>query len=292
MQFLITGSSTGIGEACARWLDARGHRVFAGVRRADDAARLKAGASERLVPVLIDVADDSTIKAALSTVASVLSGAGLDGVVNNAGIAVGGPLEYLPIDAIRRQLDVNVIGQIAVTQAFMALIRRARGRIVFMGSVGGRFATPFLGPYCASKFALEAIADSLRVEVQPWGVHVSIVEPGSIATPIWHKPADAGSPIDGERAHDAQRDYGPALTAFRAAVAEAGGRGIPADEVAKAVEHALTSRSPKTRYVVGRDARIQVALRNFVSDRLRDRFMTRLMKLPARGSASYRPGPG
>ena len=122
-------------------------------------------------------------------------------------------------------------------------------------------------------------------------MHVSIVEPGSIATPIWRKPGDGGSPIDGERGHDAERDYGPALAAFRAAAAEAGGRGIPADEVAKVVEHALTSRSPKTRYVVGRDARLQVALRNFVSDRLRDRFMTRLLKLPARGSATYRPGP-
>jgi len=290
MQYLITGASTGIGESCARWLDARGHRVFAGVRREADAARLRAGASDRLVPIPIDVSDESSIRAALDRIGRALGGAGIDGVVNNAGIAVGGPLEYLPIDAIRRQMEVNLIGQIAVTQAFMPLLRRARGRLVFIGSIGGRFTTPFLWPYCASKFGLEAISDALRVELQPWGMHVAIVEPGSIATPIWKKPGDGGAPVIGERERDMERDYGKAMVAFRTAVAAAGARGIPADAVAKVVEHALTSRSPRTRYVVGRDAKIQLALRHFVTDRLRDRFLTRVLGLPARDSATYRAG--
>jgi NAD(P)-dependent dehydrogenase (short-subunit alcohol dehydrogenase family) len=288
MQILITGASTGIGEACARWFDARGHRVFAGVRREADAEKLRAGSSDRMTPVTIDVADASSIRASLDTIAASLSGAGLDGLVNNAGIAVPGPLEYLPLDAIRQQLEINVVGQIGVTQAFLPLIRRGRGRIVFMGSIGGLVCTPFLGPYCASKFALEAIADALRIEVQPWGIHVTIVEPGSIATPIWNKP---GVPFDRARIGDVERDYGAALDAFRAAVAAAGARGLPADRVAAVVDHALTARSPRTRYVIGPDARFQRALRSLVPDRLRDLVLTRILKLPPRGAATHRPIP-
>jgi NAD(P)-dependent dehydrogenase (short-subunit alcohol dehydrogenase family) len=286
MQILVTGASTGIGEGCARWLDGRGHRVFAGVRREADATRLKTGSSERLMPVLLDVTDEGSIAASLAQIGSALvqeaEGAGLDGLVNNAGIAVAGPLEYVALDALRRQLDVNVVGQVAVTQAFLPLVRRARGRIVFMGSIGGRVSTPFLAPYCASKFALEAIADALRVELQPWGIHVALLEPGSIATPIWVKPGDGGVPADAARAAATDRDYGGAIAALRTAVAASGARGLPTDAVSAVVEHALTSTSPKTRYSVGRDAKIQLALRRFTSDRIRDRLITRVMNLPRR----------
>lgn len=282
---LITGASTGIGEACARWLDSRGHRVFAGVRTAAAAERLRSGSSGPITPLTLDVADAESIAAARSKVETALDGAGLHGLVNNAGIAVAGPLEHVPIEAFRRQLEVNVTGQVAVTQAFLPLIRLGHGRIVFMGSIGGRLSTPFLAPYSASKFALEAIADALRVEVQPWGVGVSIVEPGSIATPIWTKSAFDTSLLSADRIEAMQRDYGAAINAFRSAAESTGARGLPPDTVAAAVEHALVGGSPRTRYVVGRDARIQIALRRWVPDRLRDRLLTRALKLPRRGSA-------
>lgn len=276
---LITGASTGIGEACALWFDRKGYRVFAGVRRTADADRLRASASARLLPVGIDVTEAASISAARDAVERELAGGGLDGLVNNAGIAVAGALELLPIDALRRQLEVNVVGQVAVTQAFLPMVRRARGRVVLMGSIGGRMATPFLGPYCASKFALEAVADALRVELKPWGIEVAIVEPGSIATPIWTKSAgEAAARLSGP---SGGADYTAALAAIGRAAASAGRRGAPASLVARAVEHALESPRPKTRYVVGFDARVRTWLIRLVPDRLRDRLIIRAIKLPS-----------
>jgi NAD(P)-dependent dehydrogenase (short-subunit alcohol dehydrogenase family) len=280
MHVLITGASTGIGEACARWLDRQGHHAIAGVRRDADARRLREGASERLTTVLLDVTDAASIANARSEVERQTAGRGLGGLVNNAGIAVAGPLEHVPLDAFRHQLEVNVTGQVAVTQAFLPLLRAARGRIVLMGSIGGRMSTPFLAPYCASKFALEAIADSLRVELQPWGIHVAIVEPGSIATPIWNKSDESTSATLAGAAAALERDYGRAMAAVREAAAATGRRGLPAEIVAQAVEHALTAPSPRTRYLVGRDARIRALLMRFVPDRVRDRLIARAMKLP------------
>ena len=284
MRILVTGASTGIGEGCTRWLDARGHRVFAGVRREEDGARLKTGGSDRLTPVLLDVTDEVSIRAAFSQIASASGGEGLDGLVNNAGIAVAGPLEHLALDALRRQLEVNVVGQVAVTQAFLPLLRRSRGRIVFIGSIGGRFTTPFLAPYCASKYALESIADALRIELQPWGIHVSILEPGSIATPIWKKPVDGDVPADATRDDVIERDYGTAIAGFRGVVAKTAARAVSTDAVSQVVERALTARSPKTRYVVGWDAKFQAAMARFITDRMRDRLVTYVMKLPRRAS--------
>lgn len=277
---LITGASTGIGEACARRLDGAGYRVFAGVRRSEDAERLRAGASSRLVPVFIDVADASSIAAARAEVTRVLDGAGLDALVNNAGIAVAGPLELLPLDALRNQLEINVVGQVAVTQAFLPLVRKAAGRVVLMGSIGGRMSTPFLSPYCASKFALEAIADALRVELAPWHIQVAIVEPGSIATPIWSKSESAADRLQSQFPTIEGADYSAALAAMREAAAATGRRGEPASRVADAVMHAIEARSPKTRYLVGRDARLRAWLVRFVPDRLRDRLLRRALKLP------------
>ena len=280
MKVLITGASTGIGEACARWLDARGHQVFAGVRRPEDAERLRSGSSARLSCVTLDVADARSIQTSFETIATTVGGDGLDGLVNNAGIAVAGPLEYVPLDALRRQLEVNVVGQIAVTQAFLGLVKKARGRVVFMGSIGGRMATPFLGPYCASKFALEAIADALRVELRPWGVHVSIIEPGSIATPIWNKGEDDARAMQSVVGDGLTRDYGAALAALRKAAAESGQRGSSPDIVAAVVEHALTASNPKTRYPVGRDARTRAVIGRLLPDRIRDRVIIKRLKLP------------
>src|SRR5919198_2886732 len=207
---LITGASTGIGEACALRLDARGWRVFAGVRREEDAARLRSQLSERSQPVIVDVTDPASIARATATVSSVLKEEGLAGLVNNAGIAVAGPLEFLSLEEFRRQLEVNVTGQLAVTQACLPQLRRGRGRIVFMGSIAGRVTFPMMGPYSASKHALEALADALRVELQPWGMHVSIVEPGSIATPIWRKGEEAAAQASARFPPAADHLYGAA----------------------------------------------------------------------------------
>ena len=277
---VITGASTGIGRACALRLDRMGWRVFAGVRNADAGAALTKVASDRLTPVIIDVTDAASIAAAAELVAAAVGDRGLAGLVNNAGISVAGPLEFLPVDDLRQQLEVNVVGQVAVTQAFLPMIRQGTGRVVFMGSISGKLATPFLGPYAASKFAIEAIADALRIELHPWAIEVALVEPGSIATPIWGKGqarADALEAALSTRAHEL---YDPAIAAVRRTATEAEQRGIPADRVARVVARALTAKKPRTRYVVGRDARVQGLLARFAPDRLRDRLVSRLMGLP------------
>lgn len=282
---VITGASTGIGEACALRLDRQGWRVFAGVRKEADGASLKEKGSERLTPVIIDVTDQATITACAERVSAATGASGLAGLVNNAGIAVAGPLEFLPLEDLRRQLEVNVIGQIAVTQAFMPRIRAARGRIVNIGSIGGRMATPFLGPYNASKFAMEALTDALRQELRPWGIHVSIIEPGSISTPIWDKGQAAADEMEKNMPEEAMKLYGDAITSMRAAGKEFEEAGIPPDEVAKFVQHALTASTPKTRYVVGRDAQIQRVLVKMVPDRIRDGLVQRQLKLPGKDSS-------
>jgi len=197
----------------------------------------------------------------------------LDALVDNAGVAIAGPLEFLPAEELTRQLDVNVVGQLRVTQAFLPALRRRRGRIVLMGSIAGRSALPFLGAYAMSKFALEAMADTLRVEVAPWGMQVTIVEPGTIATPIWTKPQRSFD----ESSREAAELYGERVEKFRRLAAErASGHAVPADEVAKVVERALTSAKPKTRYLVGPDAKRRARLQK-LPDRLRDRLLTRFL---------------
>src|SRR3954468_3502434 len=185
---LITGASTGIGEATALKLDEAGFRVFAGVRKPEDGERLKAKASDRLSVVQpLDVTDHDSIAKARAQVESELGGVPLRGIVNNAGIGSGGPLEAIDLDEFRQSLEVNTVGALAVTQAFLPLLRSSRGRIVNMSSIGGRLAQPFAGPYIASKFALEGVNDVLRGELLEWGIDVIAIEPGTVATPIWEK---------------------------------------------------------------------------------------------------------
>jgi NAD(P)-dependent dehydrogenase (short-subunit alcohol dehydrogenase family) len=233
--------------------------VHASVRRAGDAPD---GTQE----LLFDVTDDEAIARAAESVES------LDGLVLNAGIAIAAPLEYLPPEELARQLDVNVVGQHRVLQAFLPALRRASGRIVLMGSVGGRSALPFLGAYAMSKFALEAMADSLRLELQPWGMHVTVVEPGTIATPMWTKPQRA---VDEFPAEAAER-YGARLDKFRRLAAKRSSNGVPPLEVAKAVEHALTADPPRARYLVGRDAKLRARVQK-LPVRLRDRALVRVL---------------
>lgn len=269
---VVTGASSGIGRAVARALDARGWRVFAGYRADADAARLRADASPRLHPVRVDVADEVSVRAMAEEVREALGADGLAGLVNNAGIAVAAPLEFLPLDALRRQLEVNVVGQVAATQALLPLLRRARGRIVTIGSVSGRFAAPFLGPYAASKHAMEALNDALRVELRPWGMQVSIVEPGAIDTPIWRRSLDAAREMIDAFPPEAAALYGGPMGSLQARVEALAG--VPVERVADAVLHALTARRARARYVVGRDAKARLLVGRLPT-RLRDWLVAR-----------------
>ena len=255
---LVTGASTGIGRATALHLDGLGMRVYAGVRRKPDADALTQAAPDRLVPVILDITDERTVAAAADQLRTELAEAGLHGLVNNAGITGVGPWEFLALDELREVLEVNVVGQLAVTQALLPAVRAAAGRIVFTSSISGRFAAPFLGPYAASKFALEALAESLRREVAPTGVRISVIEPGNIDTPIWGKALRKDPRTRFGLA--AETLYGPGLQ-FATSMAERGARtAIPAAKVAHAIGHALTDRRPRRRYLVGLDARLSVPI--------------------------------
>ena len=257
---LVTGASTGIGEAIARRLRDRGWTVYASVRRAGEAP-------EGTLELVFDVTEPEGIAHAATQIER------LDGLVDNAGIAVAAPLEFLPPEELTRQLDVNVVGQLRVLQAFLPALRESHGRVVLMGSVAGRSALPFLGAYAMSKFALEAMADSLRLELQPWGIHVSIVQPATIATPMWTKPQRSFE----EFPADAVELYGTRVERFRELAAERSSkRAQPVDIVADAVEHALTSPKPKTRYMVGRDAKLRAGVQ-ILPDRVRDRILTQFL---------------
>ena len=270
---LITGSSTGIGAACALDLDRQGFRVFAGVRSEGDGRRLQEKASQRLVPVMLDVTEGETIHQAAELIRRQMGDRGLAGVVNNAGIAIVGPWELVPLDELRRQLEVNVVGQVAVIQAMLPLLRGARGRIVNIGSLNGRIAAPFFGPYCASKHALEAITDSLRMELRNWGISVSIVEPGNIDTPIWSKTQGTHERLLAEVDPVAVSRYADDIEALRKAAHHLAETGMPVEPVALAVRHALTARRPKTHYPVGGMTRLTMLLAARIPTRWMDRLV-------------------
>lgn len=276
---VITGASTGIGEACALHLDQLGYRVFAGIRKAADGESLRRRASSRLVPVRLDVCDETEIDQAARCVLGALDGAGLVGLVNNAGIVVAGMLEFLPLDELRRQLEVNLIGLVAVTQAFLPSLRKARGRIVNMGSVSGLISGPFTGAYSASKFALEALTDSLRLELRPWKMHVSIVEPGFIQTPIVQKSLAAAEELRAQLPAEAQELYGTSMRTVADATQREAAKAAPTSVVAQAVAHALSARRPRTRYLVGPRSRFTIRLFRGLPDRWRDSLMARALGL-------------
>ena len=276
---LVTGASTGIGRATALELARCGFAVLAGVRKPEDGEALQTSATGELEPVIIDVTDAASIEAAAAKVSEQADG-GLAGLVNNAGIAYTGPLEFVALDDLRHQLEVNLIGQLAVTQAMLPELRAASGRIVNVTSIGGLVATPFFGPYVASKFALEAVSDCLRIELRPWGIETIAIEPGSAATEIW----DSGQAIaDETRARmgaEAERLYGAALDQTQRISAATGARGIPPEEVARVIQKALTVRRPRARYTVGRDAIGMKFASRLLPDRLWDRIVARSLKLP------------
>jgi NAD(P)-dependent dehydrogenase (short-subunit alcohol dehydrogenase family) len=277
---VITGASTGIGRATALHLDRLGYRVFAGVRQEADAESLRQSSSARLSPVFLDVTAAASIQAAATTVATAVGETGLAGVVNNAGIGLGGPLEFFPIDELRRQFEINIVGPLAVTQAFLPLVRRGRGRIVLVGSIASRRASPIAGPYNASKFALEALADALRLELRPERLHVALIQPGAIATPIFAKVNAYGNDMVMRLPAEGQHRYQPMIQAVGAALRQLEKRALPPEKVALAIAHALTAVRPKTHYLVGIDARIQALAAWLLPTRLRDALILRLLRLP------------
>jgi len=278
---LVTGASTGIGEASSIRLATQGFVVFAGVRKAADKERLQSQSLPGLRPLMIDVADSESVKRAAAEVTEAVGTSGLKGLVNNAGVSFGGPLEFQDLDEIRAMFDVNLFGLIAVTQAFLALVRLGGGRIVNMGSVGGKMSVPFVSAYSATKFGVEAISDALRVELRPWGIKVACIEPGSIATPLWERGFEQFDKQVQKMTPEAMQLYGDLIPRMRKLTERTARAGIPAARVADAVEHALTSPRPKTRYLVGNDARAQAALR-LVPDRGRDALLARVIGIHPR----------
>lgn len=275
---LVTGSAKGIGAAVVDRLSRLGLVVYAGVRRDEDAERWRQFTDGDVRPLLIEVTDEASIQRAAAGIRDTLGQGKLIGLVNNAGIAVAGPLEFLPISELRRQLEVNVVGQIAVTQAMLPLLRESKGRIVNIGSISGRSALPMTGAYAASKFALEALTDALRVELIPAGIDVAIVEPGVIATPIWETSIKSADEVLKQMPPEALTYYGRIIDAVRAR-ASGGVGGLPPSVVADAVLHALTARRPKTRYLIGKDARARILFQT-LPDRVRDRIIAkRLQKI-------------
>jgi NAD(P)-dependent dehydrogenase (short-subunit alcohol dehydrogenase family) len=274
---LVTGASTGIGRATALRLDASGWKVFAGVRKPEDAESLHGAASSRLAPVFLDVTAADQIAAAAELIEKESEG-GLDGLVNNAGVAIPGPLETVPIEDFRRQLEVNLVAYVAMTQALLPQIRLAEGRVVFISSIGGRIAFPFGGPYHASKFGTEAIGDVFRQELRPWGLKVSIVEPGSIDTPIWEHGQRTAEEIEA-RSPQTNLLYGAAIEKFRKVIEDTAERGIPPEKVAKAIAHALESGRPRARYLVGLDAKLQARLKPLIPTSVFDRIVARQLNL-------------
>lgn len=282
---LITGASTGIGRATALTLAKRGFEVFAGVRKKADGVAVQKDAGTNLTPLIIDVTKPASIAKAEAAVSEAAGERGLSALVNNAGIAVSGPLETLPLDDFRKQLEVNLTGHLAVTQAMLPLLRTARGRIVNVTSIGGRIAYPFTGPYHASKWGLEALSDSLRVELQPWGIDVIVIEPGNIATEIWDRGLDKAAETREKLGPKSERLYGKALDKMEKTMRKAGESGIPAEKVADTIAEALTASRPRTRYLIGRDAKGALTGKRLLPDRAFDQVVTRLTGLPGRGSA-------
>jgi NAD(P)-dependent dehydrogenase (short-subunit alcohol dehydrogenase family) len=278
---LVTGASTGIGQAIVERLASDGHRVFAAVRD------LSTVADHPLVtPIRLDVTSDEEARAAAETVRAGLGGSKLRGIVNNAGVAVGGPVEFLELDELRRQLEVNVVGQVAVTQSFLPVLREqgiADPRIVFTSSIAGHVAFPMMAPYAASKFGLIAVAESLRRELRDWGFKVSVISPGNVTTPIWEKGRAAVAEMTQSAPEGAMALYGDYFAALGGVMDEGEGSGVPASKVADRASHALFAKRPKAEYIVGTDAKALLLASRALPTAVFDRMVMR--EIRRRGSA-------
>jgi NAD(P)-dependent dehydrogenase (short-subunit alcohol dehydrogenase family) len=260
--YVVTGASTGIGRACVDALARTGAHIWASVRTDADEQALRRDHPDAVTVLRMDVTDTDSVMAAGQR---VLAAGPLTGVVNNAGVALPAPLEHIPIDVFRRQLEVNLTGHLAVTQAMLPALRTSRtqganARIVMIGSIGGRIATPTLGAYHASKFAMVGLADTLRAELAPSGIKVIMIEPGAIATPIWDRGAAAGNELLGRLPEGGRQQYANQIAAARSSAAKAAKRGLPPASAAQVVVKALTARNPRPRYLVGPDAHAAAAV--------------------------------
>jgi len=269
----VTGTSSGIGASVVRELVARGFTVFGSVRSPEDESALRRAG---VTPVRMDVTDGKSIAAARAYVEGHLGARPLAGLVNNAGIARVGPLELVPLDEIRRVFEVNVFGVLAVTQAFLPLLKASQGRIVNISSISGRDALPFMGPYASSKFALEGMSDSLRRELLPYGVDVIVIEPGSYQSRIWDKVAA----LDWSTYRASS--YGKLLERFRDLALESGRKAPAPDAVARAVTRALTARKPPARILITPQALV-TRLLFWAPTRLMDRMIVKVLSRSPRG---------
>ena len=272
---VITGSSSGIGRACALMLDRNGFRVFAGVRKKADGDALRSAASESLAPVHVDVTDAASIRAMADEVEAGVGNAGLHGLVNNAGTTLPCPIEYLPLDGFRRQLEVNLVGPLAVTQALLPLLLRGRGRIVNVTSAAGKAGVPLMAPYVAAKHGLEGLSDVLRLELGPMGVQVAVIEPGFVSTAMRGKLEHDTAETIHALPDQGRRRYGGRLTALAESISEHAAQGSDPDVVAADVLHALTSARPRTRYPSGAGAKRMLLMRRVLPDRRFDRIILR-----------------
>ncbi|NJK81718.1 MAG: SDR family NAD(P)-dependent oxidoreductase [Chloroflexaceae bacterium] len=269
---VISGAARGIGRAAALHLDQLGWQVFAGVRQPDHAAALRAVASPRMVPVQCDLTDYASLHHAAAVVAQHLDGRGLDGLINNAGIVIPGPLEYLPLDDLHTQLAVGLVGQLALTQQMLPLLRPRRGRIINISSGSGRLVRPLLAAYSAAKFGLEALSDGLRLELAPSGIRVIVIQPGATATPAWAATIERLDAVLAALPDPGRRTYGAALRQLHAVLTATVPYTTPPEQVAATIAHALQTPYPRARYTVGRGAWRDVLL-SYLPDRLRDRLM-------------------
>jgi NAD(P)-dependent dehydrogenase (short-subunit alcohol dehydrogenase family) len=271
MEILISGASTGIGKSSAVHMARLGHSVWAGVRSERDFDAIKKINVKGLKPIYLDVTKADSIDTCMREITK--SAGLLHGLINNAGIAVGGPLEALSLEDWRRQFEINVFGAVALTKAFLPLLRQSKGRIVNMSSLSGKVAFPFMSPYAASKFALEGMSDSLRRELAPLGVSVIVIEPGSIATPIWEKATTEGLGKVASYSAEIRAVYGRLLEVFSQKLDETAKSAAPVSVVTSAIEHALTATTPRTRYPVGKGVKVSMSLMRLVPDRWVDRLM-------------------
>ena len=267
---VVTGASSGIGAAVVKRLDGAGYRVFAGVRKVSDGEALRQGGSERIVPLLLDVTDAAAIREAARAVREATGTEGLDGLVSNAGIGSSGPLEFVPPEEMRHVLEVNLVGSLAVAQAFLPMLRSKRGGIVFVGSMSGRYGGPMLGAYVASKFGLEGMADVLRREVRRWHVRVCLVEPGPVATRIWEKARADARATRSRLPPEANALYGADLDAIPRRVDREESIAAPVEQVADVVAKALTVPRPKARYPVGKGMKTAALFLRLAPDRFVD----------------------
>jgi len=272
---LITGTSTGIGEACVARLAELGWTVYAGVRRPEDADRIKAKYVGDVRPVILDVSKRDDIARVIEEISHEAGDRGLQALVNNAGVGVGGPVEYVTEADWRWVFDVNFFGVLALTQAAIPLLRSGHGRIVHIGSIGGRLSSPGLAPYSASKHAIEALAEAQRHQFARSGtpIKVALIEPGEVKTAIWDKADATANEIERSLDDIGRKRYQWLLDESRGFISEGREKGVPPEKVADAVEHALTASRPKPRYLVGPDAKLAGHLVTRLPDRVRDAFV-------------------